>query len=246
MRIHLHCPVKNDERILPYFFRHYDKYVEKYFFYYNIFSKDRTLDILKSHSNVTIINDNSKKLDERYLKELKCTTWKNYTNIENCDWVIICDTDEFLYNEDLIELLKKYDREKITFPKVKGYQMYCDSFPDDNCEKQIYELIKKGIEAKNYDKFAIFKPNIFPNYSFGCHFANPVGVGLNINSEPEIKLLHYKIFGKEFVSKMMERQNDLSEFNKSQGMGVYSLDPNHKFNPQKEYEYVRDNCKEVI
>lgn len=256
LRIDVHFLTKNDERMLSYFFRHYDQYATRYFAYYNIHSKDKTLEILKSKSNVTIIEDSNPKMDDRYFKEMKNQLWKKYSDTNNCDWVIICDSDEFLCNVDLIRLLNEYDEKGITFPKVKGFQMYSDEFPKDDGKSQIYSLSKKGTSAENYDKFAIMKPHIFPEYSYGCHFACPGSVNgvvkysddldIKDKSQAEIKLLHYTIFGREFVKKMMDRQNELCDFNKAMGMGVYTLDPLGRFNPQREYEYVRDNCKEVI
>ena len=195
-------------------------------------------------------------MDDKYFRHMKNNMWREHSNSSNCDRVIVCDSDEFLYNEDLIELLESYDAQGITFPKVKGYQMYNDEFIPDDGKSQIYDLIKKGCPADNYDKFAIMKPSISPEYSYGCHFACPQSSECAIvysddldiinKSQAEIKLLHYTIFGNKFVEKMMNRQNDLSDFNKAMGMGYYTLEQGHRFNPNAEYERVRDDCKDVI
>lgn len=244
MKIHLHFPTKNDARILPYFFKHYDRYVEKYFAYYNVNSKDDTLQILKSHPNVTIIEDSNQKLDERFLISIKNEQWKKYSNHNNCDWVILVDNDEFLYHPNFIELLEQYDKEGINFPKVKGYQMFSESFPTEN--KQITELIKKGILYHPYDKQVILKPDITPNYSFGCHYASPQGPIIKTSNDFDIKMLHYKIFGNEYPEKRLAVNETLSDFNKASGCGVYNRDPNSEWNPYNELKKIRIEAKDVI
>jgi len=244
MKIHVHFPTKNDGRILPYFFKYYDQFVEKYFAYYNINSTDNTLEILKSKSNVTIIEDNHQKLDERFLISIKNVEWRKYSTIDNCDWVFLVDNDEFLYNLDLIKLLEEYDKNEIAIPKVEGYQMFNEFFPTE--DKQITEIIKKGIPYHPYNKQVVIKPYVIPNYSYGCHFISPQGPNIKMNDVPEIKMLHYKIFGDEYPQRRMAINDTLSDFNKATGCGVYSMDPNSPWNPQKELEKVRLEAKDII
>lgn len=256
LSIDLHFLTKNDEKMLPFFFRHYDKYVTRYFAYYNIYSKDKTLEILKSKKNVTIIEDDNKKMDDRYFRWVKNTLWQKYSNSDNCDWVIICDSDEFLYHENLLDLLKQYDIKGITIPKVRGYQMYCESFPINDDKRQIYEIANKGTPSSSYNKFVVMKPYVFPEYSYGCHFASPASykgvvkfsddLGITNAEKAHLKLFHYAMFGESFVEKIMGRQDGLSDFNKAYGLGVYSLDPRSKFNPKIEYEKVKKESKAVI
>lgn len=242
---HIHFLCKNEEKILPYFFRHYDTLnPARYFAYYNIFSTDNTLDILKSKSNVTIIEDANKKFDERYQVSMKNELWMPYSNETTCDWVILVDTDEFLYHPDLLGLIKKYDAEGVTWPQVKGYQMFTDDgFPTQN--KQIYEIIKKGREYHPYDKNAIFRSNIKPNYSFGCHQSNPQGKVVS-SQTCDIKLLHYKIFGPDYPQKRLAVNNTLSDFNLVAGLGVYNTRPGDPFNPQVEYDSIKVEAVDII
>ena len=244
MKIHCHFLCKNEGRILPYFFKHYDQYVTQYFAYFNTTSKDGTRAFLESKPNVTIIRDNYPKLDERVLILMKNVTWMKYSNPSNCDWVFLLDTDEILYNPDLLGLLKKYDEEGVNFPQVKGYQMFNEEFPTE--DKQIWELIKKGIEYHPYNKQVVLKPNIAPNYSYGCHFSSPTGPEIKTSENIDIKLLHYKIFGEAYVQERMDLQKTLSAFNIAVDCGTYSLDPNSRWNPKTELEKIRKEAKEVI
>lgn len=244
MRIHVHFPTKNDGRILPYFFKYYDQFVEKYFAYYNTTSTDNTLDILKSKPNVTIIEDNNQKLDERFLIGIKNVEWRRYSTIDNCDWVFLLDNDEFIYHKNLLELLGQYDNEGIAIPKVEGFQMFSESFPTE--DKQITELIKKGIPYHPYNKQVVIKPSVSPNYSYGCHFIKPQGPNIKMSENADLKMLHYKIFGDEYPQRRMAVNDTLSDFNKATGCGVYSMDPNSPWNPAKELEKVRLESKEII
>ena len=51
LKIHLYCLCWNDARMLPYFFRHYDDIVERYFIFDNG-STDGSLALLDSHPRV--------------------------------------------------------------------------------------------------------------------------------------------------------------------------------------------------
>lgn len=243
-RIHVHCRTRNEIRILPYFFKHYDQFVERYFIR-DCGSTDGTRELCKSNPKVTLFELPDSLVEENTLSAEKNFLWKEFSTPENCDWVIPCDPDEFLYHPNFLELLTQYKNEGIIFPQVQGYQMYSDNVPTGT--GQIYDEIKKGVEAENYSKYLIMHPSVYPNYSSGCHTANPTGLHVKLSEKRELKLLHYKIFGKIFVDEALLKSNTrLSDFNRVNGLGVYSLDPNHRWNPLREYESVKANCKDVI
>ena len=52
-RIHLYSQSWNEGRLLPFFFRHYDPFVERYVFYDDN-SSDATLDLLGRHPRVEV------------------------------------------------------------------------------------------------------------------------------------------------------------------------------------------------
>lgn len=254
LEIHLHFPVKNEERILPYFFKHYDKYVTKYFAYYNIHSTDETLEILKSKPSVTIIPKKNTQVDDRIYRDIKNYEWREHSTVKNCDWVIICDSDEFLYHPDLLGLLNSYDEKRINLPKVKGYQMFAEFFPIDK-EKQIYDIIKNGIKKEAYNKYVLMKPDVWPEFSYGAHFMCPGSLkGITFSDDLEInnvekaklKLLHFAIFGDDFIDKMFERQKNMSEFNLTFGFGIYNLNEGSIWNPEQECITIRNTNDKVI
>jgi hypothetical protein len=100
-----------------------------------------------------------------------------------------------------------------------------------------------GVREPNYDKPIIFDPNIEPNFSFGAHTCEDNNF---IWGLPEIKLLHYNILGPEFITKMLARNERLSERNKQEQLSYWPDEEGYRFNPYEYYEYVKQNAKEVI
>lgn len=238
MKIHYFAQVYNEARLVPYVFRHYDNIVDHYYIW-NHASTDNTKALLLQNPKVTVFDIPASKFDDEDMRVFKNTAWKPFSN---CDWVIISDFDEFLYHNDLLSLLERYKKEGVTVVKTQGYQMYSSSFPET--DKQIYDVIKTGLKEPLYSKCNIINPSIDPNYSYGAHHIYPSG---NVKySEPEIKLLHYRVFGEEFIDLMMTRNERLSEFNKSLGLAVYRLENGFPFNPRVIHDHLKNNSTFVI
>lgn len=242
MRLAYVSKVFNEERILPYTLRHYDQYVERYFIW-NHGSTDRTREICEANPKVTLFNLPAGPFDDSENAEIKNNAWKSHIHPDNYDFVILADCDEFLYHPDLIGLLTKYKEQGILIPRIEGYQMFAEEFP--NTDGQIYDVVKRGRRALNYDKYIIINPAVTPNYSYGCHFINPTG-NVTYSETAEIKLLHYKIFGVEFIKKMMDRNETFCAHNKLIGAGIYSLEPGARFNPKEEYELLKREAGEIL
>ena len=51
--IHLYCLCWNEQRVLPFFFRHYDDLIDRYFVFDNG-STDGTLEMLAAHDRVEV------------------------------------------------------------------------------------------------------------------------------------------------------------------------------------------------
>ena len=201
MRVHVHSIIRNEEKMLPYFLRHYEAFCEKIFLRIQP-STDKTLEIAKAHPKVTIIKyktefgGGSNSYNIMDMQEVRNNDWKKYSTSENCDWVIIADCDEFLYHPNILKILQNYKNRGITFPKIDGYQMFSDDQPTTS--GQIYYEIKTGCLFKEYSKRAIMHPSISPNYSPGNHQCFPKGNVVESNFA-DIKLLHYSkiLFKKE-------------------------------------------------
>jgi len=226
MKIHVHILAWNESRILPFTLDYYSIFCEKIFVYDNM-SNDSSDDIYKQYSKVEVIKwDSGNEINDMNYIQIKSNAYKEKSR--NCDWVIVCDCDEFLYHENLIDKLEEYKSYGITVPKIDGHDMVSEIFPEYD-GKLLTDKIKIG--SQTYDpmcKRIIFCPFLDMNYGIGAHNFN-CAYGVE-SKEAELKLLHYKFLGKDYVNERYKMlANRVSEFNKQRGLAV------HYFNPPMEY-----------
>lgn len=228
MIIHVYSICWNEEKMLPFFFRHYDDIVDQYFIFDNG-STDRSLSILEAHPKVTVGSFETKE-HSLVLTALDLFNqfWKN--SIGKADWIIVCDVDEHLYHTDLRAYLEDCQAQGITLVTPLGFEMVTDTFPDE--ASKLCETVQHGVRRHMYDKPQIFNPNAITetNFTPGRHRAAPVG---NIISPPtiEIVLLHYKYLGFEYVnSRFSILQQGLQHLDIAHGYGVqYSWGEQQRF-----------------
>ena len=239
MKIHAHILAYNEEKILPFTLDYYSKFCEKIFVYDNM-STDSSDEIYKKYANVNVIKWNSdNSFNDNYNKEIKSSTYRQYSR--NADWVIVCDCDEILYHPNLINMLKAYKKMGIDMPLIDGRDMVSETFPEYD-GRLITEIVQIGSET--YDvmcKNIVFNPKKDVFFSFGAH-ANFCQDCVK-SEERELKLLHYKFLGKDYVNNIYkERLNRLSEFNVQNGLGI------HYNNPPMEYmdKLITENRNVVI
>jgi hypothetical protein len=215
--IHVYSLCWNEERILPYFFKYYDKIADKYYFLDNN-STDNSYSILKSHPN-TIVN----KIDLQGSSVVEAAKqqynhmWEQSRGI--ADWVIICDVDEYLYHLDLRNYLEKCTSTGITLVVPTGYEMISEVFPSS--DKPLYETVKYGVRSKYMDKPQMFNPTEIQEINFwpGRHGAEPIG-NVRKSSDMEVLLLHYKYLGFDYVNtRHLELKNGLRESDLAHGYG---------------------------
>lgn len=198
MIIHLYALCWNEERMLPYFFKHYDKIVDKYYIFDNN-STDNSYTILKSHPNVI-----TNKIDLRgdsmveAAKDQYNLIWKQSRGI--ADWVIVCNVDEHFYHPDFRNYLEECTTNDITLIMPIAYEMISEVFPSN--DKLLCETIRYGVREKKMDKPEIFNPTEIQEINFipGRHYAYPIG-NVRMPESREVLLLHYKYLGLDYVSK---------------------------------------------
>lgn len=198
MIIHVYTVCWNEERMLPYFFRHYDKIADKYYILDNN-STDNSYEIVKSHPNVVVdkVDLEGDSMVKAALKQYN-SMWKQSRGI--ADWVIICDVDEHFYHPDLKEYLKKCTDNGITSIIPTGYEMISDMFPNSN--KPLCDIVNYGVREEKMDKPELFNPNEIKEINFipGRHYAYPEGNVIRPTSN-EVLLLHYKYLGLDYLGK---------------------------------------------
>jgi Glycosyl transferase family 2 len=238
MKIHAHILSWNEEKILPYTLDHYSFFCEKIFVYDNM-STDSSYEIYAKYPKVIVIQWNSdNQINELNYIQIKSHGYK--THSRDADWVIVCDCDEFLYHKDLLGVLTQYKKENITVPRIEGHDMVSAEFPTYD-GKLLTDKVKIGSDVYGpMCKNIIFDPTIDVNYGIGGHSFNSNNTVYSQNAE--LKLLHYKFLGKEYVKQIyISRAKRLSEFNKNNKFGE------HYFNLPFEYmdKMLREK-KEVI
>ena len=197
MKIDVYTIFHNEQKLLPYFLRHYDKFAYR-IFAFNDESKDDSIRILKANPKVILDNVEEHGLNGGYwVKELFVKTYENKSR-GVVDWVIIADVDEIVYHPNLINILREQKSLGNQVIKCEGYTMIANSFPKTN--GQIYDEIKLGLPDKWMNKKIIFDPSIYIRWRNGRHTLacslRHQGVGLGIDTG--IKLLHYRYFGMEY------------------------------------------------
>lgn len=219
MKIHAHILAHNEEKILPFTLDHYSSICEKIYIYDNM-SDDSSDEIYKKYNKVVVFKwDSNNEINELNYLAIKNNTYKEMSR-SDVDWVIVCDCDEFLYHHNLIEKLKEYKNNGITVPLISGHQMVSKDFPIYD-GKLITDKVKTGSYPYDYlCKNIIFDPQIDAEFSVGAHFFKS---NKTIHSSSaELKLLHYKFLGMDYVANIYKKRNErISEFNKQYDWGIH-------------------------
>ena len=196
MQIHLHTLCWNDADMLPFFFRHYDSFVSKYFIFDDN-SVDDSVELMRGHPNVEVAPLLRCDPDSFALSELSISNecWKHSRG--RADWVIVIDIDEHLFHPNLPALLMHYKALGVTIVPALGYQMISENFPHPD-DGLLCGTLTEGAPWDIYSKLALFDPAAISDidYGVGRHRANPTGRVI-APSHDELLLLHYKFLGFE-------------------------------------------------
>ncbi len=181
------------------------------------YSTDRTLQYAREYAGVKInlFNTGNKFNDREHLK-IKNSCWKD----SDADYIIVCDCDEFLYGENIMQMFDILKAQKVTLPTVHGFNMYCELFPADYT-RPIMSQVKEGVRATHFDKQIVFSPHLKEiNFSPGAHTCDPIGKLIRNNALP-FKLLHYKYLSYDGVRNKHEHYNTrMSEYNRENKFGA--------------------------
>ena len=207
MNISIFTICYNEEIILQKFIDHYrTRFPNCEITIYDNMSTDNSRQIaIKNGCKIIDYDSNNQIRDDLYL-EIKNNCWKN----ANTDWVLICDVDEFLdINQEQLQ------KENCSIISSKGYNMV--NLEDD----LIFDNIKFGIRAKQYDKYYLFNKSKIKEISYeaGCHSANPKG---EIKFSKNIyNLFHYTMLSEQYLIDRYKRNYErLSSINKKYGWGI--------------------------
>lgn len=191
MTVHLYTRCWNDAHMLPFFFKHYDPWVDRYFVY-DDGSSDDSLALLRAHPRVEVrrqpsLSDPESRVESQ--RRLQNEIWKEARG--KADWVIVTDLDEHLYHPRIVSYLQECKNKSVTVIPALGFQMISDSFPS-NSEESLFDFCSTGAPDRSYSKVSIFDPNEIyeTNFALGRHNAAFEGRTLAPNPD-ELLLFHF-------------------------------------------------------
>lgn len=202
MTIWLYCIIRNEARLLPYFLRHYVTFVDRLEFFDDQ-SDDGTRDIIKACPKAVLSDWPGEHgiVDDQFL-EFANQKWKEARG--KADWVIWVDSDEFIYHPEILTVLARYMAQGVDVPLIEGYGMVSNAFP--TTDGQIYGQISTGFRSPEWDKPEIFRTTCNMVWNVGRHSFNEQWmVPYKSSDRAEIKLLHYRYLGLDYVSERNRR-----------------------------------------
>jgi glycosyltransferase involved in cell wall biosynthesis len=212
MKIEAFAICYNEEKLLPYYLRHYSKFCDRITIYDN-YSTDRSREICEANPIVRVVPyDTGNQIRDDIYLQIKNNCWKNST----ADWVIVGDIDELVYYPDIKARLYALDATCID-PEL--FNMVSDKFP--TTPGQIYEEVQHGVPGGA--KMNLFRPSEVRevNYDPGCHVCYPEGNILRMYASG-IKTLHMKFLSLNYTIERTElSRSRLSAVNKRFGWGVH-------------------------
>ena len=211
----------NEAAILPFFLDHYINHVgAAKVVLRDGGSTDGSAAIAARWPQVEFIVAPSEKLDDRALMEMRNEGWKPWRH--ECDWVVVCDVDEFLWAPDVRGLLKTLKRQGVTLPMVEGFNISSKSHPPFRPGRFLWQDRQSGRgDARYLDKNLIFDPAIDINYTLGCHHCQPSGP-VRRSEGIVFKSLHMCMLSYEhFVSKSLRSAARLSDWNRQTNAGFH-------------------------
>ena len=195
MVVHLYGQCRNDEWMLPFFFRHYDPLVDRYFLF-DDGSTDGTLSILRDHPKVVVGQFVRSDPDSFVLSEQKFSNecWKSSRG--EADWVIVTDVDEHLFHPAGRDYLESCARKNVTLIPALGFQMVSEKRPTNG--ETLCTAYTVGAPWSQMMKASVFDPDAIAeiNFTVGRHRVKPVG-RIQVPETDELLLFHYKYMGFE-------------------------------------------------
>jgi hypothetical protein len=190
MNVDLYTITWNERRMLPFFFQHYEPWVDR-FVVFDDQSDDGTAQTLAAHPKVDLRPMPPKGSSFVLMtRELWNGIWKESRG--RADWVVITNVDEYFHHpEGAGRYLERMTVEGVTIIHPRGYEMVGERFP--RAGTSIVEMLSKGAPMFGRDKRQIFAPSAVDEINFGPgrHESTPSGTVVEPRTA-ESMLLHYK------------------------------------------------------
>lgn len=219
MNIDVVTVAHNEQKMIKYFIEHYLP-VARDIYILDHESTDNMAEIAKSYGEKVKVIPIKFKFSHILLSKIK----EEFSKQLDADFVIACDTDEFIFPREFTSILEECKQKGITVPLTKGYHMLSESF-DFNSD--IYQ-IKQAYRDTHFDKKIVFSPKINISWSVGQHFTIPqyCGNGYKESDVPLLELRHFKYIDLGHVINRNKVVGDrLDDRETKMGMGVHHIAP---------------------
>jgi glycosyltransferase involved in cell wall biosynthesis len=204
MSIDLYAACWNEERIIPFFLRHYEPLVDRIIIYDDD-SSDRSVELLRGSPKVEIrpLQRGAQSYLDAHLTLFE-TCWRESRG--RADWVCFVDLDEFLFHPDWHRYLAGQKEAGVTIIQALGFDMVSENFPPAGTP--LATGLTRGRRDLHFDKTVLFAPDAIEqiNHTTGRHRCAPVG-RIVLPTEYALQLRHYKNLGLEYV---LARTHDLA------------------------------------
>lgn len=209
IKIDLHVTHYNESKIFPFVKEYWKLLPLRKIFIYDNQSTDNCLNMIKEQFKDKVQIEQfctNNQLDEKTLMNLRNNKWKKSKGL--VDFVIVCDFDECLYNENLLHDLQIMKKENCSIANTKSYIVWSKTFPEYQTNKLIHQYTDIKFTTNNrFDKKILFNPNLIQEINFGpgSHTCNPKGNIKYYNNK--IKIIHVENLSPEFIIEKYESRN---------------------------------------
>jgi hypothetical protein len=197
MIVHLYAVCWNEMAMLGFFFRHYERWVDR-FVIYDDDSDDGSVAYLRSRPNVELRRFPYSDPDSfvRSHQRLHDTCWRESRGV--ADWVIVTAIDEHIEHPRMRHYLASCKRRGVTYLPALGFSMVTETFPEPH--EHLARTRTFGVPDKDFNKLRVFDPDAIENPRFrpGGHRSHPEGRRM-LPDRDELLLLHYKDLGLDYV-----------------------------------------------
>jgi hypothetical protein len=187
----------NEMRMLGFFFRHYEHWVDR-FIVYDDGSTDGTLAALADHPRVEVRRF-ERTISDSFVQSSRA--WQNSVWKESrgqAAWVVLAAIDEHLHHPSMPTYLDACRARGVTAIPALGFHMISDAVPAPG--ETLAQTRRTGMPSWEMSKLSIFDPSGLKetNFSAGRHFAEPTGCVVYPETD-EVLNLHYKFIDRAYL-----------------------------------------------